>query len=177
MPKVQPGEVFSPVRMTNIHGAPVVVPDTGRKWVHLYFARFAACPICNVHLQSLIAGSRKLFTANVREVVFFHSPNSSLLPYQGNFPFDVVGDPEKTFYQRFGVESSILSLLDPRAWPTIVRASMAADKPKGPSNEGGVLGLPADILIAPDGRVKAVHYGKYVADAWSVENIVSLTKN
>jgi peroxiredoxin len=176
MPKPQSGDMFAPIQMTNIHGVPLVIPDTNRQWVHLHFARFAACPICNVHLQNLITGARKLSTANIREVVLFTSPNTSLLPYQGNFPFNVVGDPDKVFYQQFEVGSSLRSLLDPRAWPTIVRAALRTDKPQGP-NEDSVWRLPADILIAPDGRVKAVHYAAFVSDVWSVDQIVTLTKS
>jgi hypothetical protein len=48
-------------------------------------------------------------------VVFFHSNDASLLPYQGYFPFDVVGDPGKKFYKQFGVESSPLAILNPSA--------------------------------------------------------------
>jgi hypothetical protein len=32
---------------------------------------------------------------NIQEVVVYHSPQASLLPYQGNFPFAVIADPEK----------------------------------------------------------------------------------
>jgi hypothetical protein len=42
--------------------------------------------------------------------VIFHSSDAELLPYQGRFPFDVIGDPEKALYRRYGVESSISAL-------------------------------------------------------------------
>jgi hypothetical protein len=39
------------------------------------------------------------------------------------------------------------------------------------------LGLPADFLIGPDGRVLAARYGKYVDDQWSVDELLDLAKN
>jgi hypothetical protein len=40
--------------------------------------------------------------------------------------------------------------------------------------EGGRLGLPADFLIAPDGRVLASHHGSHVYDQWSVDELLNL---
>jgi hypothetical protein len=39
---------------------------------------------------------------------------------------------------------------------------------------GGRFGLPADFLIASDGRVIASHYGEYVDDQWSVDDVLEL---
>ena len=41
--------------------------------------------------------------------------------------------------------------------------------------EGGILGLPADFLIAPDGKILAAHYGKHAADQWTMEELLSKT--
>ncbi len=37
---------------------------------------------------------------------------------------------------------------------------------------GGNLGLPADFLIASDGRVLAVTYGGHAYDQWSVDELL-----
>jgi len=39
-------------------------------------------------------------------------------------------------------------------------------------SKGGLLGLPADFLIAADGTIKAVHYCKYACDQWSVDELI-----
>ena len=111
----------------------------------------------------------------IHEVVVFHSPNESLLPYQGHFPFDVIGDPGKILYHQFGVETSIYSILDFRAWPAMIEGSQIADRPKG-EPEGGALGLPADFLIESDGKIVATHYGRYASDQWSVDELLALAK-
>ena len=39
---------------------------------------------------------------------------------------------------------------------------------------GGPFGLPAEMLIEPFGRVKAVKYGSHAYDQWSVDELLSL---
>jgi hypothetical protein len=42
--------------------------------------------------------------------------------------------------------------------------------------QGGSLGLPADFLIAGDGRVLACKYGQHAADHWSVAELLALAQ-
>jgi hypothetical protein len=37
---------------------------------------------------------------------------------------------------------------------------------------GGRFGLPADFLIAPDGRVAALKYGRHAYDQWTVDELL-----
>lgn len=173
--KVRPGDTVAVQQWVNIHGANVALPDTQAKWVHLQFRRFAGCPICNLHMQEFLQRSAELKAAGIHEVVVFHSPARSLLPYQGKFPFDVIADPEKKHYAEFGVGTSMFALLDPRAWPSIVRGASLKDKPVG-EPEGGPLGLPGDFLIAADGKVVASHFGRHAYDQWSVDEVLRLAK-
>lgn len=93
-----------------------------------------------------------------------------------------VADPEQRLYREFGVESSPRSLLDPRAWGPVLRAiarsavAVALRRERLPDRRptGGRLGLPADLLIAPDGRVLAAKYGEHVYDQWSVDELLRL---
>lgn len=139
--KMLSGQPFPHILIRNIHGAEISIPEAGR-WIHLQFRRFAGCPVCNLHLQSFIARHSELTDRGIREVVTFHSTDAELLPYQGQFPFDVIGDPKKVLYRRFGVETSIWAVLDPRAWGASLRGNFRRDKPafKGIPN-GGFLGF------------------------------------
>ena len=171
---VSVGKSFPSIAAKNIHGATVSVPDTEGRLTHLQFRRFAGCPVCNLHLQAFIQRNAELSAAGIKEVVVFHSTDAKLLPYQGRFPFDVVGDPKKKLYERYGVETSVWALLHPGAWPALVKGYLQKDKPALEGLPGGgPLGLPADFLIAPDGTVKAAHYGKHADDQWSVDEVVA----
>lgn len=162
---------------TNIHGVGVSIPANDGRATHLQFRRFAGCPVCNLHLQTFVARHGEVTDAGVNEVVVFHSSAAELLPYQGRFPFDVIGDPNHVFYDRYGVGKSIRAIADPRAWAASVKGNLRRDKPelKGMPN-GGVLGLPADFLIAPDGTIKAAHYGKHADDQWTVDEVLTLAR-
>ena len=173
--KFKAGDVVPALKLTDIHGAAIAIPGPKTKWVHLQFRRFAGCPICNLHVQEFVRRNPELAAAGIQEVVVYHSPESSLLPYQGKFPFAVIADPEKKIYGQFGVGSSIFAILDVRAWPAMARGMSAPDKPKG-DPEGGPLGRPADFLIGPDGKIVASHYGRHAYDQWSVDELLRLAK-
>lgn len=168
-------------QLVTVRGAPVRLPDPDRL-VHLQFRRFAGCPVCNLHLRSFVARRQEVGAAGIHEIVLFHTNATDLLPHVADLPFDVVADPDRTLYREFGVEAAPRALLHPRAWPAIVRAIAVAlpdvvrrRKPAPPNKpEGGRFGLPADFLIAPDGRVLASHHGTHVYDQWSVDELLNL---
>jgi peroxiredoxin len=171
--KLKRGERFPPINTKNIHGVPVTVPDAQGRWTHLQFRRFAGCPVCNLHLQDFIHRNDELERAGIHEVVAFHSSNAELLPYQGRFPFDVIGDPEKVLYHRYGVEASLRAILDPRGWKAAIVSNRAKDNPTaGKDKKHGIFGLPADFLISPEGILTDVHYGVYGYDQWAFDKVL-----
>ncbi|MFE9325277.1 peroxiredoxin-like family protein [Nocardia sp. NPDC052278] len=149
--------------------------------IHLQFRRFAGCPICNLHLRSFAVRHAEILAADIREVVVFHSSAAELRKYEGDLPFDLIADPTRTLYREFGIEAKRRALLDPRAWPTIIRgvttttmAVLRKEKPAPPAEPaGGRLGLPGDFLIAPDGRVIAGKLGVHADDQWSVDELLA----
>jgi peroxiredoxin len=174
-----PGATVPGRELATISGAPIRLPDPERV-VHLQFRRFAGCPVCNLHLRSFAGRHQEIARAGVREVVVFHAPASELLPHAAALPFAVVGDPEKRLYAEFGVESGARALLHPRVWWPILRAVAHAfigilrgrARPPALVPTGGRLGLPADFLIAPDGRVLDCKYGEHADDHWSVDEVL-----
>jgi AhpC/TSA family len=160
-----------------IDGSEVPLPDPDRL-THLQFRRFAGCPVCNLHLRTIVARHGEITAVGVREVVVFHSSREELLEHASDLPFAVIADPEKHLYREFGVESSARSLLHPRAWPGIVRGVVATlrrgDRAPSLRPAGGRFGLPGDFLIAPDGRTLASKYGTHANDQWSVDELLSL---
>ncbi|UQS22583.1 AhpC/TSA family protein [Amycolatopsis thermalba] len=163
--------------LVTVTGERVRVPDPGRL-VHLQFRRFAGCPICNLHLRSVVQRHDEIAAAGIREVVFFHSPADELRDY--DLPFAVVADPEKRYYREFGVESGRRALLHPRTWGAILRGSaltlLGKYRPPAARQEGGRLGLPADFLIDPTGRVIAAKHGEHAYDQWPVDELLALAR-
>jgi peroxiredoxin len=174
------GTVITPRQLATTSGAAAAIPDPGAL-VHLQFRRFAGCPVCNLHLRSFVARHDEIAAAGVREVVVFHAPAGELRPHVAGLPFPVVADPGKRLYAEFGVESAKRALLDPRVWLPIIRAVWLSlwgvlrhRRPIPSLNpHGGRFGLPADFLIAGDGRIVAVKYGEHAYDQWSVDELLA----
>ena len=177
---VEPGSRFSPRQLGTIDGGLADVPDPDRL-VHLQLRRFAGCPVCNLHLRSIVARHDEIVAAGVREVVVFHSPAAELRRHAADLPFAVVADPDKDLYTELGAETSPRAMLDPRAWWPIVRGVAAGAwaivrrRGRAPSlvPHGGRYGLPADLLIAPGGTVVATKYGAHAYDQWSVDELLA----
>jgi peroxiredoxin len=169
---------FAPRPIVTATGETLQVPVPG-KLTHLQLRRFAGCPICNLHLASVAKRHDELTAAGVREVVVFHSTPDELRKYQPELPFPVIADAEKRLYAELGIERSLLAVLDPRAWPAIVRGVIRTAKsgklPLG-KHEGGSLGLPGDFLIDSDGRIVASKIGAHAYDQWSVDEVLALTQ-
>lgn len=176
-----PEASFPSTRLTDMRGEVVQIPDPNGRLTHLQFRRFAGCPICNLHLRSITGRLEEIEAAGVREVVVFHSTDAELLTYQDDLPLTVVGDPERRLYRRFGVESGSRAL-GGRAWRALprgvalmARRGVAHRRPAMPfAPTGGKLGLPADVLVASDGRIVAARYGEHADDQWSVDELLAL---
>jgi hypothetical protein len=179
--RLKSGDIVAPLHLVTPTGEAVVVPDPDRL-VHLQLRRFAGCPVCHLHLRSVVRRHDEIVAAGIREVVVFHSPAEGLVEHVPDLPFAVVADPTKALYAAFGVEPSVRALLDPRAWWAIVRgiaaSSWAVLRRRGSLPPffppGGRYGRPADLLLAPDGTVVACKYGEHADDQWSVDELLHL---
>ncbi|HSS23930.1 MAG TPA: peroxiredoxin-like family protein [Mycobacterium sp.] len=177
-----PGSLVTARELIGVSGEAIPIPDPGRL-VHLQLRRFAGCPICNVHLQSIVRRHDEIANAGIREVVVFHSTDQELRRYVGELPFAVVGDPDKALYAEFGVGSSPRAVLDPRAVPLVSMVRQGhwwnrGGKPVANLHPtGGRLGLPADFLIGSDGRVLACKRGTHANDQWSVDEVLAHAYN
>ncbi|WP_426403607.1 peroxiredoxin-like family protein [Streptomyces sp. R-07] len=181
--RVEPGRTVPARMLTPVFGPPLALPDRERP-THVQFRRFAGCPVCNLHLRSVVLRHDEIERAGISEVVLFHSPAEELRTHVEHLPFPVVADPGRLLYAEFGVESHRRALLDPRAWPAIARAVLRStgqflrgrERPPASAQPAGRLGLPADFLITPDGRVAAVKYGDHAYDQWSVDELLAHAK-
>lgn len=178
-----PGQTIATSVLATADGLRVEIPDPDRL-THLQFRRFAGCPVCNLHLRSIVRRHDEIASAGVREVVVFHSTAAELRAHTADLPFPVIADPDKRLYAEFGVESRPRALLDPRAWGPILRGilhDLAAilrrrQPPPAVRQPNGRFGLPADFLIASDGRVVAAAYGSHAYDQWSVDELLDLAR-
>jgi peroxiredoxin len=171
--KFKPGDMLPKTAMQAATGEAINLPDP-KRLIHLQFRRFVDCPICNTHIAESRRRAREIEAAGIKEVIVFHSSPKSIRSHQKDVPFQMVGDPKKAHYKAFGVEGS-LSFLSLKALGALVRG-IAHGHFGLRFLGGGPLGLPADFLIAPSGRISAVKYGTNAYDQWSVDELLSLAK-
>ncbi|WP_437729858.1 peroxiredoxin-like family protein [Sorangium sp. So ce1335] len=171
--RLRPGDRLAPFTLDTLSHGSLRVPSGGL--LHLQFRRFAGCPVCSLHLRSFARGRDQLEAAAVQTVAFFHSSAETMRPYHADLPFPVVPDPERRWYQRFGVERSALAGAHPKVVWSAIRGMVGA--PSNPlDGEGGKDGLPADFLVGPDGAILAVRYGAHAADHWELEQVIALAR-
>jgi peroxiredoxin len=172
--KFKPGDILPKTVMEAVTGEAINLPDA-KRLVHLQFRRFVDCPICNTHIAESRKRAREIEAAGIKKVIVLHSSPKSIRSYQQDVPFLMVGDPKKTFYKDFGVETS-LSFISFKALGAAMRG-MANGHFALRVVGGGPLGLPAEFLIAPSGRIHAVKYGTDAYDQWSVDELLSFAKS
>lgn len=171
--KFTTGNEFPPIQLTTSRGKSLIVPVSGARYTHVQFRRWAGCPICNTHIAELRRAADRIAAAGIHEVLFFHSRQDELAAFSEDLPFDAVADPEKRYYRKMGVETSWAFAMDFR---TLWAAIKGLHGKFNLRMTGGPLGLPADFLIAQDGRIKAVKYGRNAFDQWSVDELLALAK-
>jgi hypothetical protein len=123
-------------------------------------------------LRSIASRIAELEAAGIREIAVFHSKVEALRRHDINLPFAVIADPREKLYREFGVRKSLRSVLDARAWSAIAKGLLEFGLGKEPDESA--LGLPADFLIAANGRVIACKYGKHADDHLSVDELIAL---
>ena len=172
------GDIISKHKLAGIFD-PVLIPDP-KRLVHLQLRRFAGCNICNLHLRSFVTRKDEIARAGILEVVVFHSTVEEIRQYESDFLLNLVADPAKHLYREFGVESSVWSVLNFHILAKLPAFSLNAmhwvfrHRRLGQMNPtGGMLGFPADFLVASNGLVIAVKYGKNADDQWSVDELLS----
>src|ERR1700685_2277316 len=103
--RIAPGDIVTSRELATIQSERILLPAPGML-THLQFRRYAACPICNLHLHSMARRHDEIVAAGIQEIVVFHSAAEDMLPYQGQLPFAAVADPGGKLYGEFGVTAS-----------------------------------------------------------------------
>ena len=175
MHKIKVGDIIRARSIRAVHSSEVFIPAEKRT-THLQFRRYAACPVCNLHLRDFVKRHGELVAQGIQEVVVFYSSSNVLRAHLPEAPFALIADPERLLYQEFGVETSTTSLTHPASWLPAIRGVLNSG-PKLPERDESVLGLPADFLIGSDGNVLALKYGVHAYDQWSFNEVVDLANS
>jgi peroxiredoxin len=180
--QIQVGDKIPFDEITTI-GDKTVKLSGGIGYIHLHFARYTGCPICNFHFKKYQARLEDIKSSGVQPFFILHSPKQQILENQMESSWarklDFVSDVSKDLYFKVGCEAD-LSFRQMFFWQVIKDALLMRQFMKRFMSQGKETGIkqrPMDILIdAKTGIVVASKYGKTISDRWSVDDLLNWVK-
>ena len=112
--------------------------------------------------------------AGLTTIVFYHSPAEKLAATQDvATPFDLVADPEKQIFAKYGVETGLRGFVSPTVMRDYAKALAAGYAPGLFSSDGGVTTNPADFIVDANGQIVFAHYGTQYADSLDATDVLA----
>lgn len=169
------GDMASPFQIEDMNGVAQTHAGDGNHPILLSFFRHAGCPMCNLRVHELIQERETLDNYGVKILAIFESPAKSIRRDVGKQkpPFPIIPDPDRRLYKLYGVAPS---------WSGFVRIFLSRPKrvfeaifKKGfiPKFAEATPMMPAEFLIAPDGKIKLAYYGTDIGDHLPLSDLYS----
>lgn len=135
------------------------------KKIILSFLRYLGCPLCLMKLDELIQNHSAYSLAGAAVLAVVQSRPGHVKRYaeRKQVPFSLLADPERKLYSLYQVPAGGIKEY---VAPAVLKATLQATL-KGHLHgrfEGHEFQIPAEFIIAPDGSLSFVHYGKDVSD-------------
>ncbi len=152
------------------------------KKVFIGFFRHAGCPFCNLRVHALQKEHENLKAKNLEMILFFESKKQIMLSstfHQEISPIPLISDPEKVWYQTYGLESSAAKSVKSHLTSFIQTAIKAKLKglPMHPMADGELINtIPAEFLLDEDLIIRKVHYANGLNDRISMDYIYSFAE-
>ena len=143
--------------------------------VLLSFYRFSTCPFCNLRVREVAAVTDDLIARGVYPLAVFHSSAQAMRKQLlgDPLPFPVLPDPGMSLYADYDVERSWAGVLrGMKRLGVLARAVLRGHLPT--PSDWRVNGMPADILIGPDGAVVRAYYGRDMGDHLPLDTVFEL---
>lgn len=147
------------------------------KKVLVAFFRHAGCPFCNLRVHNLMKVHEDLKTRGLEMIFFFESKRDIILRstfHQEISPIPLISDPDKTWYDAYGLESSaakaaaghIISFVG-----TAIRAKLKG-LPMHPMADGESINtIPAEFLLDEALIIRELHYSQRLSDRMTMDLI------
>lgn len=156
--------------------------DYKNKKVFIGFFRHAGCPFCNLRIRLLQKLREELLENNMEMIFFFESTKETLLDskfHKKASPIPIISDPEKKYYQLYGVqESGIKSAVSHLT--SFIGAAIKAkihNLPLHKMKDGeSIKTVPAEFLLDENLQLKKLHYSDGLNDRMEVEDILDFAQ-
>lgn len=151
------------------------------KKVLIGFFRHAGCPFCNLRVHELTKAHEKLKAQGLEMIFFFESKENILLRstfHQEVSPIPLISDPEKKWYDAYGLESSAMKSAVSHLTAFIQTAIRAGRTgvPMHPMAGGESINtMPAEFLMDEDLIIRKMHYSERLTDRLPILEIEEFT--
>lgn len=163
--------------LKDIFGRNIDLKTYEGKKVFLGFFRHAGCPFCNLRVHALTKVHEDLKAKGLEMIFFFESKASVLLRssfHQEVSPIPLISDPEKQWYDAYGLESSgfksAMSHITSFA-KTAIQAKVKGLPMHMMADGESISTMPAEFLIDEKLVIRKLHYSQRLDDRLSLEEI------
>lgn len=171
------GALAPTFEMVDIFDRTINLKDYRGKRVILGFFRHAGCPFCNSRVHRLEAKYDEFKKMGLEMIFFFESDKETLL--SNNFhkdvsPIPIISDPEKIWYDKYGVEKSAIITAKSHLksfFSTAIQAKLKKLPVHWLKGKESINTIPAEFLIDEYGVVKKLLYCKSLTQRMSMDVI------
>jgi peroxiredoxin len=148
------------------------------KKVFIGFFRHAGCPFCNLRVHHLMKIREKLLERNMEMIFFFESKKELMMQsifHKEVSPVPLIADPEKKWYNIYGIENSLLKTSMSHL-TLFIQTAITARKKKLPiyamASGESFSTIPAEFLLDENLIIRKIHYAKNLNDRISIDTIL-----
>jgi peroxiredoxin len=181
--KVEKNLIAPGFKAKDIYGRLIDLNDYTDKKVFIGFFRHAGCPFCNIRVHSLTKVYEELKMKGLEMIFFFESKERVLLNsifHKEVSPIPLISDPEKKYYQAYGLENSAYKATVSHI-STFVQTAFKARSLGVPMHlmEDGesINTIPAEFLLDKGLIVREVYYSQRLNDRMDLEKIRKFAGN
>ena len=153
----------------------------GKKMLIAFF-RHAGCPFCNLRVHNLMKVHEDFKEQGLEMIFFFESKQDIILRssfHQEISPIPLISDPQKVWYDRYGLESSPLKSAIGHLTSfvgTAIRAKLNG-LPMHPMADGeSIATIPAEFLLDESLIIRELHYSQHLSDRMKMDLLHDFAK-
>ena len=169
--------------LVDIFDRPIDLKNYKGKKVFIGFFRHAGCPFCNLRVHNLMKIREKLTTQNMEMIFFFESKKELMLQsifHKEVSPVPLIADPEKKWYNIYGIENSLLKTSMSHL-TSFIQTAITAKKKNLPiyamASGESFSTIPAEFLLDENQIIRKIHYAKNLNDRISIDAILDFANS
>ncbi|EMR04308.1 peroxiredoxin-like family protein [Cesiribacter andamanensis] len=163
--------------LRDVFGRTIDLASYADKKVLIAFFRHAGCPFCNLRVHLLTKLHKELQQKGLEMIFFFESKEQIILRstfHQEVSPVPIISDPEKKWYDAYGLETSLFKSSMGHL-TTFVQTALTAKMtgvPLHPMADGESFStMPAEFLLDRGLVVRELHYSQRLSDRMDLSAI------